>query len=595
VHGKKQVDDVAQPEFYLDERDTTIDSLKFSGSPITTTGAAWRGQLDEITGTVIINRLADRNGGIDLLRPDNSSSRLLPGVGFQDACSPGRSIVPDHSIPPGEFTCTPAGRPQIDPADPHRFVMDGKEWYPVGGYMPLGYMTNRTLARRDDLNCHDPAHGIKHDCGTGVPLEETARMFHNKLAAHGLNLYRAVFSMGQSVSGANCEFFEPGQESVPYNRSGTPGAPDGGNKFDLTSFNQAHFDYWKYVLEDARIRGIVVQLCILVSPKSMDSTKAKVPEPWGLKFNFYAADMNINGCAATTFNNWHATSGPVWNAQKALLDKVVQELSGYPNLIWEIANEPRPYYDGNDFYGPPPSNPNANDWTMQLAAYLKTKDSSHICMPVDMPDHQHVAGQKPDLRMTRPVETDSHTPAGTHRDMVRQFNLDRGFAYWPTAAQPLIADNDAPGSDLTPADRRRKVWACLTAGGYMSYFHSLFTPSWGSLLPFSLDQDEGLSYLGRARKFHQDLKVQLRGTVPADNLVSNGWCVARSGEEYVVYLISGGSTTVSNLPPTCEVARWFNPRTGESQAATASGSTFTSPTSGPNDDWVLYISRSAPQ
>ena len=53
-----------------------------------------------------------------------------------------------------------------------------------------------------------------------------------------------------------------------------------------------------------------------------------------------------------------------------------------------------------------------------------------------------------------------------------------------------------------------------------------------------------MRYIGYTRKFLEDLNVNLTGMVPSDYLVTNGWCYARPGDEYIVYLISGGTTTV---------------------------------------------------
>jgi hypothetical protein len=47
----------------------------------------------------------------------------------------------------------------------------------------------------------------------------------------------------------------------------------------------------------------------------------------------------------------------------------------------------------------------------------------------------------------------------------------------------------------------------------------------------------------------------------ADSLVSNGWCLAKQGEVYAIYLQKGGVTELL-LPSGNFVVRWFNPRTG---------------------------------
>jgi hypothetical protein len=256
----------------------------------------------------------------------------------------------------------------------------------------------------------------------------------------------------------------------------------------------------------------------------------------------------------------------------------VDRLGDLPNIVWEISNEPRPYYDGHD--APVPTK-TPNDWAIKLGEYLKKHEKAsrgynHLCMGVDLPDHQHTAGQRPDWFVTPKVEKDGHTPAGAHRDLVGQVKAME-------AAQPLVCDNDAGGSYLEPDGQRQKAWAVLTAGAYMDFFN------FGLFDLATLQSDEvaqGMRYVGHVARFIRQFNVSLRGMEPSDGLVSSGWCLARPGEHYIIYLIAGGQTKVSGLPDHYE-ARWFNPRTGTAQAAQG-GPAFEAPDA---QDWVLHIRR----
>ncbi|MBA7669585.1 hypothetical protein ES703_77716 [subsurface metagenome] len=48
---------------------------------------------------------------------------------------------------------------------------------------------------------------------------------------------------------------------------------------------------------------------------------------------------------------------------------------------------------------------------------------------------------------------------------------------------------------------------------------------------------------------------------PDDSLVSAGWCLAKPGEIYAVYLPDGGTTNL-NLVVGSYTVQWYNPRTG---------------------------------
>ena len=100
----------------------------------------------------------------------------------------------------------------------------------------------------------------------------------------------------------------------------------------------------------------------------------------------------------------------------------------------------------------------------------------------------------------------------------------------------------------------------------------------------SQDVADGMRQVGYLGAFLNQMAVDLVGMEPSDDLVDNGWCYARSGDEYVVYLPTGGDTNVSALPASY-TATWFNPRDGSTQSA-GSGPTFSAPDT---SDWVLHI------
>lgn len=412
-----------------------------------------------------------------------------------------------------------AGLPGIDPGDPHRFVMDGQPWYPSGYYPNIAALT------------HDQ-----------TDYDGYYKNLIDKLAANRINYMRAVFNMGQPYNNA----------MDIYQRTGPGNAADGKPKFDLTKFNQNYFDYWRKVITYARSKGIVVQLVLFDSwhnkqTVAWDNGGGLV---WGMKFDFYNGTNNINGLNAATVSDWHSPSHPVFDYQKEVIRKAVDNLGDLPNIVYEISNEN--YYNQN--------------WELQLADFLTDYEKSkgfprHLVMPRDLPNHDNAGAKEVD-------------PVKSHKELVNNFSKNK----------PLIADNDG-GGELDPAGRRKRAWAVLTAGAHMSYFHAGMAELSELNKPAT---DEGMRYIGMVQKFLSDLSVDLRDMRPSDNLVTNGaWALAKSGERYIVYLASGGSTTVSNLP-SGYTATWFNPRDGSSLQA-GGGPTFTAPD---GMDWVLYIVKS---
>jgi hypothetical protein len=465
-------------------------------------------------------------------------------------------ILASAILCPYVLMAQPAGTPEIDSTDPFRFVIDDEPWYPAGYYPALGALT----IRWDE-----------------VALATYYQALIDKQAANGINYCRMVFSMGEGVDWGNIP------QTIPYTAVGT--VTKSGYDFakvDLNTFDQDHFDYWYDVINYAKGKGVVVQLCIL------DSWHVRNVEApwWGLEHDFYASGMNDDGLAISTANDWHTTNtgSAVWQRHTAMIEEVVDELGGLPNIIWEVSNEPRRYYDSNNYSDIINNEASSiTDWTVKLGNHLKsyeysTRSYNHICMPNDLHDHQKTPGQRYNWRVGY---SDCHTPSGVHRDLL--YILGLSDSRFPD--RPMISDNDGNG-DVVVNDRRKKAWACLTAGAHIDYF-DFDLRSYSEIS--TQDVGDSMKYIGYTSTFVDALGVELAGMDASDSLVTSGWCYAGSGEEYVVYLTSGGNTTVSNLPSEY-TARWFNPRNGTVQAASG-GPTFSAPDS---NDWVLHIVDKAP-
>jgi hypothetical protein len=99
--------------------------------------------------------------------------------------------------------------------------------------------------------------------------------------------------------------------------------------------------------------------------------------------------------------------------------------------------------------------------------------------------------------------------------------------------------------------------------------------------------------MGYARDYA--LQLDLKSAVPHGDLVSSeiiGYCLAKPGSQYLVYLPTGGSVTLnlSAVTGTLNV-EWFNPATGlKTQAGTVGGGSSVTvpaaPFSGPS---VLFL------
>src|SRR2546428_1616408 len=87
----------------------------------------------------------------------------------------------------------------------------------------------------------------------------------DELKSNKLNLTRTFTGAYVEPSGAfniasNTLAPAPGRFIAPWPRSSTPGYANGGNKFDLTKWNDAYFQRLEDFLSQAGKRGIVVEL-----------------------------------------------------------------------------------------------------------------------------------------------------------------------------------------------------------------------------------------------------------------------------------------------------------------------------------------------
>src|SRR5436190_14053274 len=134
----------------------------------------------------------------------------------------------------------------------------------------------------------------------------------------------------------------------PWSRSDTPGASDGGNKFDLTKFNPAYFERLKNFISEAGKRGVVVELVLFCTTYD-DKLWAGSPQN---------EKNNVNGIGNFDRTELYTMKHPEMVAvHEALVRKIAAELRGFDNLYYEICNEP--YFAGV-----------ADDWQAHISATL---------------------------------------------------------------------------------------------------------------------------------------------------------------------------------------------------------------------------------
>jgi hypothetical protein len=359
-----------------------------------------------------------------------------------------------------------------------------------------------------------------------------------------------------------------------YARSSTPGATDGGNKFDLTQFNQTFFDNMRQRVVEAESRGMYVAVT-LFNGFSVQQ-EGSYQDPW--PYHYYNSANNVNAINGDPHHVGNGTEVDTLDVpaitalQEAYARKVVDTLHDLPNVLYEICNEAA-------------GGSKQTQWENHFVNYLHTYE-------------QTTYGVK------HPVGFTSEYPNGNNADLFNSSAdwiapnngapspYDYQFNPPPASGNKVIvADTDHLGGHwyLDP----KFVWRSFAMGENVlfmdtynqSYFNDPTSPQMVKNMGYAI------GYAGR---------MNLEADTPQPALSSTKYCLAdasATNPEYFVYLPSGGSAAV-NLSATTQTlnVEWFDPNTDTTQqAGTVAGGTtrsFASPFG--NHDAVLYLSLAAP-
>jgi PA14 domain/Cellulase (glycosyl hydrolase family 5) len=184
--------------------------------------------------------------------------------------------------------------------------------------------------------------GSTEHYGAIINLDFDYTRYLDQLQKDGLNLTRAwagIYCEDPSSFGITNNTLAPGPNKFicPWARSNEPGYFNGGNKFDLSKWDENYFTRLKDFVKQAGDRGIVVDL--------------------GLFCFFYEESMwalsplnprnNINNLPPINRHEVWTLKNPEYIAiQEAYIKKIVRELKDFDNVYFEIINEP--YAGGND-------------------------------------------------------------------------------------------------------------------------------------------------------------------------------------------------------------------------------------------------------
>lgn len=157
------------------------------------------------------------------------------------------------------------------------------------------------------------------------------------LQADGLNFTRIFGGSYVEVPGTsfgikhNTLAPESGKLILPWARSSEPGYAGGGNKFDLDKWDPEYFQRLHAFLSEAQRRGIVVEVSLFSSQYGDAQWKVS---PLNAANNVNRAD-EVGWKRINTLENDNLLA-----VQERYVRKLVREVNAYPNVFFEIQNEP---------------------------------------------------------------------------------------------------------------------------------------------------------------------------------------------------------------------------------------------------------------
>jgi hypothetical protein len=372
----------------------------------------------------------------------------------------------------------------------------------------------------------------------------------------------------------------------PWMRTGPGLALDGLPQFDLTKWNEEHFDRLRARVKAAGERGIYVSImlfegwCIRERPSNWEGHP------------MHAAN-NVNGINGDPDGDGFGLEvqmlqiDAITDLQRAYIRRVIDAVNDLDNVLYEISNE--------SLYRPEILN-----WQIETIRYINEYQAGK--------PQQHPAG------ITNLVAGSGGKAAANDALFASDADwVSPGLTIWgptdPFTIDPpastgkkvelLDTDHVFGNTCMTNSKENRVggawVWKAFLRGYNPIYMDPLALSRPNAMMeyvayntPYVLS---ARTAMGHARLYAE--KINLAAMTPQDALASSRYCLANPGKEYLIYLPDGGEVTADlSAVEGSVMVEWFNPQTAEKRAGDKVHGGAMRPFRAPFDrDAVLYLRR----
>ena len=419
----------------------------------------------------------------------------------------------------------PAADPlKLHPENPHYFLFRGKPAVLITGGEHYGAVLN---------------------------LDFDYVIYLNELQTCRFNLTRifsGFYREGSGTFGIAKNTLAPasGRFVCPWERSATPGALDGGNKFDLERWDARYFNRLKSFVSEAGQRGVVVEVVLFCT--LYDDTL------WNLcPLN---ARNNVQGIGQVGRGEVFALKErALLAAQEAMVRKIVTELKDFDNVYYEICNEP---YERGGF---------SAEWNDHIVNVIAEAEAPFPA--------RHLIAQGIATRSAKIEKPNPH---------VSIFNFHSARPESVTLNYALnkpIADDETGGQGRNDFSFRKEAWEFMLAGGAV-FDHLDFS--------FTCARPDGTHRLtsepgGGGPALRQQLQV-LKEVIESFNFIrmkpdtgvvqnirvfnaaqspasGTAHALSEPGAAYVIYVSGHGPCELNlDLPSGAYRAEWINTKNG---------------------------------
>jgi hypothetical protein len=383
--------------------------------------------------------------------------------------------------------------------------------------------------------------------GAVLNLDFDFVQYLDELQHNGLNLTRVFSGAYVEPQGAfhiakNTLAPASGRFICPWARSAEPGYALGGNKFDLSRWDDQYFVRLKQFMSTAAARNIIVEFtfyCPFYEEKQWEISPLNPTN-------------NVHGPAVTDRKKVYTLQGnnPLLPIEDNMVRKVVTELKDYDNLIYEICNEP---YAGDI----------SEEWQQHIAKVIAdTENQLNV---------HHLISQNIANGGTRIIHPDP---------LVSVFNFHYASppftVYQNYGLHKVIGNNETGFRGQADSTYRRVAWQFMLAGGglfnHLDYSFSVGHETGDFHYP---SQQPGggspalRAQLGYLKRFLAALDFIHMS--PDTNLLlrqlpsgTSAYVLDRPGMQYAFYFNGGSQVTFQRrFPAGTYRIEWMDPVTGK--------------------------------